>query len=103
MNQNKLFIGLFLASVGWLSGSPSMAAEGIISKIQSDDGTYCFIKFPAIKEDTLFTSHPVLKDPSSGDVISYYGSCEHDPLGNEEIRRQRYLHEERRRRVPEGE
>lgn len=103
MIQKKLFIGIFLAAMGLPSGSPLEAAEGIISKVQNADGSYCFLKFPAIKEETLFWVRPVLKDPISGDIISYSGSCDHDPLGREEILRQRYLLEERRRRVPEGE
>jgi len=45
----------------------------------------------------------MLKDPRSGDIISYYGPCNYDPLGKEQILRQRAQAEEtRRRRVPEG-
>ena len=32
---------------------------------------------------------PVLKDPSEGDIIDFYGPCDHDPLGNEEVQSQK--------------
>lgn len=102
MIRKKIFIGIFLAAMGLPSGSPLVAAESIISKVQNADGSYCFLKFPTIKEETLFWVRPVLNVPSSGNIISYYGSCEHDPLGREEILRQRRQLEERRRRLPEG-
>jgi hypothetical protein len=54
------------------------------------------MRFPAIGEDTLSWDRPVLKDKSTGDIIDYYGSCNHDPLGKEEIWAQR-LQEQRQR------
>lgn len=63
-------------------------AEGVISKDVSTSGSSCHLKFPAILEETLGTSHPVLKDASSGDVIDFYGACDHDPLGEDEIQDQ---------------
>jgi hypothetical protein len=42
----------------------------------------------------------VLKDPSSGDIIDFYGSCDHDPLGQDEIASQRQ-DLERNPRLPE--
>ena len=102
VRRNKIITGIFLAAMGLPSGSVSWAAEGVISKVADANDSYCFLKFPAIKEDTLYWDRPVLKDPSSGDIISYYGPCDHDPLGREEIRRQRNQLLERRRRLPEG-
>ena len=74
------------------------AAEGIISKVPDATGTYCHLKFPAISEETLFSDHPVLKSPSEGDIRDFYGPCDYDPLGQEEIRRQRADHQRERRR-----
>jgi hypothetical protein len=31
----------------------------------------------------------VLKDPSEGDIIDFYGPCDHDPLGKDEVHRQK--------------
>ena len=50
---------------------------------------YCHKKFPTIREETLFSSRPVLKDPTDGDIVDFYGSCDYDPLGKEEIQVQR--------------
>jgi hypothetical protein len=81
---------LFLtgALVG-LWSSVLWAAEGIISKAPHSSGIYCNLKFPAIKEDTLTSDRPVLKDPSEGDIVDFYGPCDHDPLGKEEVQRQK--------------
>jgi hypothetical protein len=48
------------------------------------------MKFPPIREDTLFSANPVLNE-SAGNIIDFYGPCEHDPLGKDEIRVQRDL------------
>jgi hypothetical protein len=65
------------------------AAEGIISKVPDSSGTFCNLKFPAIREETLSSNRPVLKDPSEGDIVDFYGPCDHDPLGKEEVQRQK--------------
>jgi len=52
-------------------------------------GGYCHLKFPAIREDTLDSDHPILQNPSSGDIMDYYGPCDHDPLGKDEIQSQK--------------
>ena len=90
---------LILLETFLLTGSVLWAAQGIIVKTPDPSGNYCHLKFPAIREDTLFWDRPVLKDPSDGDIVDFYGPCDHDPLGREEIRRQRDdLQRERRRR-----
>jgi hypothetical protein len=65
------------------------AAEGIILKNPDSTGQYCHLQFPAITRDSLSTDRPVLKDPSEGDIIDFYGPCDHDPLGKAEVQRQR--------------
>jgi hypothetical protein len=87
-NANLLAAALLLA--GTLGGSNAFAAaEGVISNATLSAGTYCHLRFPAIREDTLSWDRPVLKDPSEGDIIDFYGPCNHDPLGRDEIRSQR--------------
>jgi hypothetical protein len=75
------------------------AAEGVIYKVSDSTGTYCHLKFPAITRSTLFTDRPLLKDTSEGDIRDFYGRCDYDPLGPEEIRRQRAEYQRLRRRI----
>jgi len=79
---------------------PAAEQQGIISKVS--DGSSCFLRFPAIREETLYWPQPVLKDPSGGDIISFYGPCDHDPMGRLEILRQRDEYRRRQHRLPGG-
>jgi hypothetical protein len=88
---------LFLFEIFPPLSSLVWAAE-FISKVANADGTYCHLKFPAISESTLFSDRPVLKDPSEGDIRDFYGPCDSDPLGKEEILRQRADYQRDRRR-----
>lgn len=89
---------LLLTETTALSVGAALGAKGIISKVRLPGSNYCHLRFPAIREDTLYSRHPVLQDPSVGDIIDFYGSCDHDPLGEEEIRAQKnYLQRELRR------
>lgn len=71
-------------------GVPAAGGQEHISKAPADLTRYCHMKFPPISEDTLFTSNPALNE-SAGNVIDFYGSCDHDPLGADEIATQRKL------------
>jgi len=68
--------------------SSAASSASIVSKDAFADGSYCHIKFPAIVEQTLASTQPVLKDASEGDIIDFYGPCSHDPLGKDEIQSQ---------------
>jgi hypothetical protein len=81
-----------------LSESLGEAGEAVISKVPDPSGSFCHLKFPAIRDDTLFSEQPVLKDPSEGDIIDFYGPCNYDPLGRESILRQRFDHRLRKRK-----
>lgn len=72
-----------------LCSSAAWSAEGIISKVPDASGTFCNLKFPAIKEDTLTSNRPQLKDPREGDIVDFYGPCDYDPLSKEEVQRQK--------------
>jgi hypothetical protein len=96
--RNALLAALFLFESLSLPSTLVWAAEGIISRVPDSTGTYCNLKFPGISENTLFTDRPVLKEPSEGDIRDFYGRCDYDPLGPEEIRRQRADHQRERRR-----
>jgi len=87
-------IGLFISLLG-LVGSLGLSiaqlwgAEGVIRRVRVPDSNYCHLRFPAIREETLFWARPVLKDPSDGDIVDFYGPCDYDPLGKQEVARQR--------------
>ena len=51
-----------------------------------------------MREDTLLSDRPALKDPSEGDIIDFYGPCNYDPLGRDSVLRQRFEHQIRMRR-----
>jgi hypothetical protein len=65
----------------------STRAETVLSKDVFTDGSYCHTKFESIREDTLASGQPILKDVD--DIIDFYGPCNHDPLGKEEIQSQK--------------
>ena len=87
-------IGLLVSLLG-LVGSLGLSiaelwgAEGVIRRVRVPDSNYCHLRFPAIREETLFWARPVLKDPSDSDIVDFYGPCDYDPLGKEEVARQR--------------
>ena len=80
---------VFLAGAMGSNTASSAAAENVISKGVLTEASYCHMKFPAIEERTLSWKRPVLKDPSEGDIIDFYGPCDHDPLGKEEVQSQK--------------
>lgn len=81
-----------LATLG-LSAVPAWAQMPVsVLTVQTiQDSSYCHMKFPAIREDTLSWDRPVLKDgsDSEGDLIDFYGPCDYDPLGKEQVQAQR--------------
>jgi len=89
---------LLLAGAMGSSIASAAGTDGMILKDALADGSYCHMKFPAIDEKTLGSKRPVLTDPSSGDIIDFYGPCNHDPLGQDEIHAQLLDHQHRRAR-----
>jgi hypothetical protein len=83
------FLAVLLLAGSLGVGSALAAAAGVISNEVIIPGVYCHLTFPAIREETLIGDRPVLKDPGSGDIIDFYGPCDHDPLGKDEIESQR--------------
>lgn len=83
-----------LVLAGSLASSVFAAEEGIILKEKlSDTEDYCHIQFPAMKEGTLTSDHPQLKDASNGDMIDYYGSCDETPTSANQIMKQKMQEE----------
>jgi hypothetical protein len=91
--------------MGSLGAGAARAADGILEKKPDVAGSYCHMKFPAIDETTLYTDHPVLKSADSGDIIDFYGPCDEDPLGKNQVMSQRSEREndpDRNRRFGSG-
>ena len=88
--QNSKKFRMALAVAGLVMGGsvivradePIHPAPGV--KVVAQEGDYCHLQFPAIKEGTMGTNDPQLKDWSSGDIVDYYGPCDHDPAGKDE-------------------
>lgn len=95
---------LLLASALMASGlstAEAWAKDGILSSVKSGDTNYCHMHFPAIDEKTLSSDRPVLKDPSEGDIIHFYGRCDYDPHGKEAVRDQKLDEHLRQRQYDE--
>jgi hypothetical protein len=65
------------------------AQDGIVSKDQLTAGSYCHERFPAIRQSTLDDNQPALKDSSTGDVIDFYGPCNENPVGKDQVHEQK--------------
>src|SRR3990167_6913913 len=78
---------LFIAAIVVLV--PPAPPADVILKVASESGNYCHLKSPAPRGDTLFWDRPLLQDPKTGEIVDFYGPCDHDPLGQEEILTQR--------------
>ena len=78
-----------LVLMGSVGVSAAKAADGVITKEEAVPGSYCHMQFPAIEESTLYTDHPVLKSADSGDIIDFYGPCDENPLGQDQVMAQR--------------
>jgi hypothetical protein len=76
---------LFIGTVGGLNNA--IAQEGVLSEDEFAGTGYCHMKFPAIARHTLGNDQPELS--SKGDVIDFYGSCDTDPVGQDQIQAQK--------------
>ena len=85
----KSFFAALLLVGSFGVGGALAAAEGVISNEVIIPGVYCHLKFPAIRERTLSWDRPMLKDPSEGDIIDFYGPCDTDPLGEDQVHQQK--------------
>ena len=65
------------------------AEDGILSKDQLSAGSYCHEKFPAIRQSTLDDGQATLKDSNTGDVIDFYGPCNENPTGKDQVQEQK--------------
>ena len=71
---------------------PKGVKPGVIGAVAlNKDGSYCHLRFPAIRPSTLTSAKPTLKAAASDDIIDFYGPCNYDPVGKEEVLRQKEM------------
>jgi hypothetical protein len=89
-HSKPIVYGLIVAATCAVGTARSWAGDGVLSKTPAVNGSYCHLKFPAIRPSTLETDHPQSKSSSTGDLVDYYGACDHDPLGSDEVQREKH-------------
>ncbi len=89
MKITTLFFAALLSLSALGIASASENPDGVISRAELVPGSYCNIKFPAIDENTLNSDQPVLKSASSGDIIDFYGPCNENPTGQNQVQSQK--------------
>jgi hypothetical protein len=85
-----LVVGMLAYSTGAMSADapkpkgvkPNVTVVSVLNKA----GTYCHLHFPPIDTGTLSSAKPQLA--KSGE-IDFYGPCDHDPVGYDEVCKQR--------------
>lgn len=88
----------FLLTESLVLGAESPRLNGVLSSVQIPGSSYCHLRFPAIREETLSSNEPSL-NTDSNDIIDFYGSCDHDPLGKDEIQAQKSDARRRRNQI----
>lgn len=78
-----------LVLIGSFGVSAAKADDGVLFKQEDTPGSYCHMKFPAIRPSTLGTDHPTLKSADTGDVIDFYGPCDENPTGQDQVTAQK--------------
>jgi len=73
-----------LLLVGSLAGSAMAQDDGILLKQEVLPG-YCHIQMRAIRQSTLGSDTPELKDNGSADIIDFYGACDETALGQDQV------------------
>jgi hypothetical protein len=97
-SAKPVFYGLiFIAALGasatrtWAKdGFPSHGNSGDVATTPLSAANYCNLKFPALRPSTIGTSDPQLKNPNTGDIVDYYGPCDHNPVGKDEMLEQEH-------------
>ena len=75
---------------------PKGVKPGVIGAVAlNKEGTYCHLRFPAIRPSTITSAKPTLKPVASDDIIDFYGACDYDPVGKEEVLKQKQMYEQR--------
>ena len=85
--STSLIPGLFLSSMLLWDVATATADERIV-KTPLDLPGYCHMQFPEMRSDTFVWDRAELADGSRNTVAFFYGSCDHQAPGADEIRAQ---------------
>ncbi len=89
MKSASLVCNLLLSStLFWgvpLAYGEDLSSEEEFSSIPVEISGYCHMKYPLMREDSLSWVQPVFDD-DGGKPVDFYGPCNHDPFGADEIR-----------------
>lgn len=81
---------LFLAAALLVGGFVAAGDAEELSKTESAvGGNYCHVRFTAITVASLATNYPDLMSQDSGDVIDFYGPCNENPVGHDQVAAQK--------------
>ena len=84
--RTSVFVGMLcLSSLGAVSSA--IAQDGVISEQELTPGNYCHEKFPAISGSSIAGNNPEVNP--TGDVIDFYGSCDENPTGKDQVQAQK--------------
>jgi len=67
--------------------SNAIAQDGVISKDELVTGSYYHEKFPPMTTQSLDSDNPALSN--SGTIIDFYGPCDENPVGKDQIQEQK--------------
>ena len=81
------FLAALLFTGALESINTAMSADGVISKDELATGSYCHEKFHPMTGQSLDTDKPVVNN--SGATIDFYGSCNENPLDQDQIHDQK--------------
>jgi hypothetical protein len=84
-NSMKIAIP-FLSAALLVGGFVAAGNADVLSQTESALGdNYCHLRLTAITADSLVTNHPISKGPDSGDIIDFYGPCNENPVGQDQV------------------
>lgn len=86
-NTKTLFAALLLTGLA-LNGTAF--AQDAMTQDALTAGAYCHTKFPAIEARTLTNDQPVVKNAGTGDLVDFYGPCDENPAGADQVQEQRF-------------
>ena len=89
MNSLKANLSMLLVAGVLGTSGAALAADGVVVEGQLAPGSYCHEKFPAITGRSLGDNQPQLKQSTTGDIVDYYGPCDENPTGKDQIASQK--------------
>jgi hypothetical protein len=93
MKIGKSFFAAAILVGSLAAGGSAFSADGVLLKEQLAGTNYCHLQFPAMTEESLSSNNPSLKSPASGDIIDFYGPCDENPTGKDQVQKQELQNE----------